>query len=81
MAMTVGVGLMSHHQEPSRVKGPAAKLMVWRWVRCVPCCLLCCCRYESSNDDQQKFIQNLALFFTGFFKVGTQGGAAAGVCV
>lgn len=25
--------------------------------------------YERGNDDQQKFVQNLALFFTGYFKV------------
>lgn len=29
-------------------------------------------RYERGTDDQQKFVQNLALFFTGFFKVGSQ---------
>lgn len=27
------------------------------------------CRVEKGTDDQQKFVQNLALFFTGFFKV------------
>lgn len=26
--------------------------------------------YEKGSDEQQKFVQNLALFFTGFFKVG-----------
>jgi exportin-1 len=26
--------------------------------------------YEQGTDDQQAFVQNLALFFTGFFKVG-----------
>lgn len=26
--------------------------------------------YERGTDEQQKFVQNLALFFTGFFKVG-----------
>jgi hypothetical protein len=26
--------------------------------------------YENGTDDQQAFVQNLALFFTGFFKVG-----------
>lgn len=26
--------------------------------------------YEKGTDDQQKFVQNLALFFTGYFKVG-----------
>jgi hypothetical protein len=27
-------------------------------------------RYDKGTDDQQKFVQNLALFFTGFFRVG-----------
>lgn len=37
--------------------------------------------YERGSDDQQKFVQNLALFFTGFFKVrgASRGGPAAGV--
>jgi exportin-1 len=26
--------------------------------------------YEHGTDEQQAFVQNLALFFTGFFKVG-----------
>lgn len=25
--------------------------------------------YENGKDEEQQFIQNLALFFTGFFKV------------
>lgn len=40
----------------------------------VQCCSACVCilslpRYEKGTDEQQRFIQNLALFFTGFFKV------------
>lgn len=27
--------------------------------------------YEKGTDEQQVFVQNLALFLTGFFKVGT----------
>jgi exportin-1 len=32
--------------------------------------------YEAGTDEQQAFVQNLALFYTGFFKVcaGLQGG-------
>lgn len=26
--------------------------------------------YENGTDEQQAFVQNLALFYTGFFKVG-----------
>jgi exportin-1 len=29
--------------------------------------------YEAGNDDQQAFVQNLALFFTGFFRVRALG--------
>ncbi len=29
--------------------------------------------YEKGTDDQQKFVQNLALFFTSFFKVRLTG--------
>ena len=29
--------------------------------------------YEKGTDDQQKFVQNLVLFFTGFFKVREAG--------
>lgn len=30
--------------------------------------------YEAGTDDQQAFVHGLALFYTGFFKVGTPGG-------
>lgn len=30
--------------------------------------------YEKGTDEQQKFVQNLALFFTGYFKVGLRCG-------
>lgn len=34
--------------------------------------------YERGNNEQQAFVQNLALFFTGFFKVGGPGGGDGG---
>jgi len=41
--------------------------------------------YDSGNDDQQAFVQNLALFFTGFLRVrllySPAGGVVAIVCV
>jgi hypothetical protein len=36
--------------------------------------------YEKGTDDQQKFVQNLALFFTGFFKVGRADGWGREAC-
>lgn len=35
--------------------------------------------YEKGTDDQQKFVQNLALFFTSFFKVSREANSAARV--
>jgi hypothetical protein len=35
--------------------------------------------YDAGNDDQQAFVQNLALFYTGFFRVRAVG-CALWVC-
>ena len=36
--------------------------------------------YEAGNDEQQAFVQNLALFFTGFFKVSQVVCKCGGCC-
>ena len=36
--------------------------------------------YEKGTDDQQKFVQNLVLFFTGFFKVGSAARVSSRCC-